>query len=391
LAVAVLWTLAIKVELYVRNYPVVLFQGCALLFLFDTTAGGWLGLFGAISCARTLRSALIGRFNLQARLRVLAFMNQYRGCRFRPIDIGEVLGRGFAEFLIDRSLSTDATRPDDPGAGGSRWRQKALASRAHALRVVLVEPGPGAPFPAAPTAFPLVIGGYIFLLDAPRSLRGAGKFIVLHELGHIAMAGNYYALQAAVGYAPYVLVVAYSALQTAPTLLSAFAWAVYTTFVLNFVKVGWEVHSQMADAQHESQADFFAFANLEPDDRRSAAAFLRRHPIRDTTLAPPFDEGRRYYLDENIKLIEADDDRLLYHRLSGATPTFVWIALAATAALGLFMRPQDGLTLTAEWAIMGGLTVWFGWILWRDRHVRMQIQRNLDASLLSREDEGETP
>ena len=368
---------AIKIELHVRTRPLDLFQLCTLLFQHDLTTAGLTAMLGATSSSQCLFGGLVKAFDAKMLRGVLAFLNQYSKCRFEQVAIDEVMGPDFLAFLGERSSSMVVGRGEAPKGKPGRKEPAEIAIRS--TRVFVVRPEHDAESPSSPTAFPLVLGGYIFLLDSPGALRGPGRFVFMHEVGHIAMAGNFYALRAHTGYVPFFLVAMYAAGQLAPHVSVGFVVGFYVWLLRTFLKTAWEVFSEFADAHHESQADFFAFANLHEADRKSAASFLRQYPISDMKLTPAFDEGRRKFLAENVGLIEAGEDRLAYHVVSADTPFFVWIALGLTAVLGLFMRRQDFVSLAAEMAIMVGTLAYLIFAWWRDRILRGQIEARLKA------------
>lgn len=377
---ALLHRWAIKLELHVRLHPVNFFQFCTLIWLVDLGGAGFIALMGAIVSSKNLLGGLIRRFDVKALRNMLAFMDQYPECRFESVEVEEVLSQDFLVRVGERSASMGRKRRGWLQRAEEWFQGQQLGEMAaQATRVFVVKPETDTPSPSSPTAFPLRLGGYIFLLDAPTSLRGPGRFIFLHELGHIAMAGNYYVLRAQTGYLPFLLVAVYAAGQLAPNILAVCVLVIYTLLGRMFLKTEWEVFSEMAGAHHESQADFFAFANLDEADRRSAASFLRQYPITDMKLAPAFEEVRRQFLAENISLIETGEDRLVHHHVSADTPFFVWIALGTTVLLAFFMRPQDHLSLVAEMVITGGTLAFHLVTVWCEHRLRQQIEARLET------------
>ncbi|WP_417544801.1 hypothetical protein [Marinobacter sp.] len=370
---------AIRLELYFRLRPVVLFQLCTLVWLLDFGGPGFAALMGAITSANLLVSGLSRRFDIAALRDVLAYMDQFPDCRFESVDLKQLVGEDLLRSIGGRSFSIGPNRPrEEKWVQGQKVSEVALEN----THVFVIKPELEKSMPNSPTAFPLRLGGYIFLLDAPSSLRGPGKFIFLHELGHISMAGNYYALRAQTGYLPFLLVTFYASCQLAPTTQAAPVLGMYTVLAYIFLKTASEVLSKMADGHHESQADFFAFLNLDESDRKSAASFLRQFPISDMKLEPGFDEVRRIYLANNCRLIESGKDWLEYHKISGDTPFYVWIALGATALLAFFMRPQDFDSVFTEMLVFLGTMVFFYATVWREKRLRQQVKVRLENRLL---------
>jgi hypothetical protein len=107
--------LAIKLEVRLRARPADLFQFCTLLFMLDLTGRRFVALMGAVSCSGALSTALIFRFDVKARQSVLAFMDQYAGCRFAPVQVNEVMGTDFIGLVGARSIGGES-----PG-----WRRRA--------------------------------------------------------------------------------------------------------------------------------------------------------------------------------------------------------------------------------------------------------------------------
>jgi hypothetical protein len=367
-----------RIELWVRRYPIAIFQ-ISVFALHHETWLAWILLAAAPFADRHFRRLEIVDDWLSEIWKVLRFVEKHSTCGYRRFDLSVVIDQDTFSRYQGQIISKQGARLENWFRGLIRARpiEAVIVERTRLFTVSrersMTRPGP--------SSFMTDIGGYIFLTEAPVNIKGVYRFYLLHELGHLSPYSKYTWRRGRRGGTPFfglfywvlpqVLLPHFGGLTLFVVFIDWFAITI-------FRDVHWYIMRRFGLVIDEIYADLFAYLALNRQELVRVADFFKHWPVPPDPTIPtddPYlqkmDAFRRDILGSHFK--EARKYRGKVRGYFGVpqyagTEWQVWICFAIGAAF----VPLTNAASCNGVAVAGGLsfvTIYLFWSFWRQAHL----------------------